>query len=83
MRGIYMPNLVQVLSALVKEQKRLQGKLHSVDAAITALRGMNGAGRASSSISQPRRRLSVAARRRIAAAQRARWAKFRAQKKAA
>jgi hypothetical protein len=78
-----MPNLVQVLTALVKEQKRLQGKLHGVDAAITALRGMNGTGRSNSSISQPRRRLSVAARRRIAAAQKARWAKFRAQKKAA
>ncbi len=78
-----MPNLVQVLSALMKEQKQLQGKLQSVDAAIAALRGMNGGGRNLASIARPRRQLSVAARRRIAAAQRARWAKFRAQKKAA
>ena len=33
--------------------------------------------------SRPRRRLSVGARRKIAAAQRARWAKVRAGKKAA
>jgi len=78
-----MANLVQVLSALHKEQKRLQGKLQSVDAAIAALRGINGGGRNITSISRPRRQLSVAARKRIAAAQRARWAKFRAQKKAA
>jgi hypothetical protein len=32
---------------------------------------------------RPKRVLSVAARRRIAAAQRARWAKYKAQKKAA
>lgn len=78
-----MPNLVQVLTTLVKEQKKLQGRLQSVDAAITALRGINGGGRSNSSISRPRRTLSASARRRIAAAQRARWAKFRAQKKAA
>lgn len=78
-----MPNLVQVLTALVKEQKRLQGKLQSVDAAIAALRGMNAGGRNLASIARPRRQLSVAARKRIAAAQKARWAKFRAQKKAA
>ncbi len=78
-----MPNLVQVVTALVKEQQRLQGKLQSVDAAISALRGINGGGRGVASIGRPRRHLSVAARKRIAAAQKARWAKFRAQKKAA
>jgi hypothetical protein len=78
-----MPNLVQVMTTLVKEQKRLQGKLQSVDAAISALRGINGGGRGVTSIGRPRRHLSAAARKRIAAAQKARWAKFRAQKKAA
>lgn len=78
-----MPNLVQVMTALVKEQRRLQDKLQSVDAAISALRGMSGGGRNVSSMTRPRRHLSVAARKRIAAAQKARWAKFRAQKKAA
>lgn len=78
-----MPNLVKVLAALMEEQRRLKGELNNVDAAITALRGVNGGGRNVTSISRPQRRLSVAARKRIAAAQRARWAKFRAQKKAA
>lgn len=77
-----MPNLVKVLAALTKEQRRLQSELNNVDAAISALRGMNG-GRNTASILRPHRRLSVAARKRIAAAQKARWAKFRAQKKAA
>jgi len=71
------------MTALVKEQRLLQGKLQSVDAAISALRGINSGGRNVSSISRPRRHLSAAARKRIAAAQKARWAKFRAQKKAA
>ena len=79
-----MPNLVKVLATLVQEQRRLQGELNNVDAAITALRGVNGGGRNVTAISsRPRRRLSASARKRIAAAQRARWAKFRAQKKAA
>ena len=77
-----MPNLVKVLAALTKEQRRLQGELQNVGAAITALRGVNG-GRNGASLVRPQRRLSVAARKRIAAAQKARWARFRAQKKAA
>jgi hypothetical protein len=75
-----MANLENAVSALVAEQRSLQSKLHRVEAAISALRqvsdGRPGAAR-------PKRVLSVAARRRIAAAQRARWAKYKAQKKAA
>jgi len=78
-----MPNLAKVLAALTKEHKRLQGELQNVDAAITALRGVNGGGRGLSSVARTQRRLSVAARKRIANAQKARWARFRAQRKAA
>jgi hypothetical protein len=76
-----MANLENVVTALVAEQKNLQVKLKQVEAAISALRqvGQNGGGGAT----RPKRFLSVAARRRIAAAQRARWAKYKAQKKAA
>lgn len=79
--GGYMANLENAVNALVAEQRNLQDKLKQVEAAITALRvvGQNGRGGAS----RPKRVLSVAARRRIAAAQRARWAKYKAQKKAA
>jgi hypothetical protein len=76
-----MPNLEKVVKSLVAEQKSLQSKLNQVDAAISALRGMSQNGRSVGV--RPKRILSLAARRRIAAAQRARWAKYKAQKKAA
>ena len=76
-----MPNLDKVVKSLVSEQRSLQSKLSQVEAAITALRGMSQNGRGAGA--RPKRVLSVAARRRIAAAQRARWAKYKQQKKAA
>ena len=76
-----MANLDNAVSALVAEQRNLQDKLKQVEAAISALRIVSHNGRGGSL--RPKRVLSVAARRRIAAAQRARWAKYKAQKKAA
>ena len=76
-----MPNLDKVVKSLLSEQKTLQGRLSQVDAAIAALRGMGQSGRNAGL--RPKRVLSTAARRRIAAAQRARWAKYKQQKKAA
>jgi hypothetical protein len=76
-----MPNLDKVVRSLVSEQRTLQSKLNQVESAIAALRGMSQNGR--SAVARPKRVLSVAARRRIAAAQRARWAKYKQQKKAA
>ncbi len=76
-----MPNLDKVVKSLVTEQRSLQSKLNQVEAAITALRGMSQNSR--NAVARPKRILSVAARRRIAAAQRARWAKYKQQKKAA
>jgi hypothetical protein len=76
-----MPNLDKVVKSLLSEQKTLQGRLSQVDAAIAALRGMGQSGRNTGL--RPKRVLSIAARRRIAAAQRARWAKYKQQKKAA
>lgn len=76
-----MPNLDKVVKSLVSEQRSLQSKLSQVETAISALRGISQNGRSAGV--RPKRVLSVAARRRIAAAQRARWAKYKAQKKAA
>jgi hypothetical protein len=76
-----MANLEKAVLALVAEQRSLQGKLSRVEAAISALREVSHNGRAGAV--RPKRILSLAARRRIAAAQRARWAKYKAQKKAA
>ena len=76
-----MPNIDKVVKSLVSEQRNLQSKLSQVEAAISALRGMSQNSRSIGI--RPKRVLSVAARRRIAAAQRARWAKYKQQKKAA
>jgi hypothetical protein len=63
-----MPDLGAVLATLKKERDKL-------DRAIAALSGSE-----SSSGNTGRRKLSAAARERIAAAQRARWAKFKKNK---
>jgi hypothetical protein len=62
-----------VVSELQKERKRLEDELHRVTAALTAFGKVYLRGRKS-------RTISAAGRKRIAAAQRARWAKVRAKK---
>ena len=68
-----------VVQQLELERNRLQTELHRVSAALTAF------GNAYLSGGKPaktkRRTISVAGRRRIAAAQRARWAKLRVKQK--
>jgi len=72
--------LESVVSQLRVERTSLLDQLRHVDAALSVLGKLKN-GRA---YTKPRRRrLSVAARRKIAAAQRARWAKVRQMKKAA
>ncbi len=78
-----MSNLLPILKELNSRRNQLQTELVRVTAAIEALSGLGGKKMAVVSGGQPRRTLSVSARKRIAAAQRARWAKYRAQKKAA
>ena len=68
-----MTDLVAVLAQLKEERAKL-------DRAIAALSGVVGG--KSSKDGGGKRTLSVAARKRIAAAQRARWAKFKAKKAA-
>jgi hypothetical protein len=62
------------LGAVVAQLKKERNKLDKAIAALSGITGGGGGGRG-------RRRLSAAARERIAAAQRARWAKFKAKKK--
>jgi hypothetical protein len=59
------------LGAVLAQLKRERDKLNR---AIAALSGVGGGGRAG------KRRMSAAARKRIADAQRARWAKVKAKK---
>jgi len=75
-----MKGLESVVSQLRLERTSLVNQLRHVDAALSVLGKLD----AGSSYTKPRRRrLSAAARKKIAAAQRARWAKVRQMKKAA
>jgi hypothetical protein len=65
-----MSNLAGVVRLLKKKQNRLTTELHGITAALAAFGRAYVKGTGS-------RKLSAAARARIAAAQRARWAKYR------
>jgi hypothetical protein len=67
-----------VVAQLQKERKRLEDELHRVTAALTAFGKVYLRGTKSS---RKKRTISAAGRKRIAAAQRARWAKIKAAKK--
>jgi hypothetical protein len=66
-----------VISELQKERRRLEDQLRRVAAALTAFGNvyMNG-----SRPTRKKRTISAAGRKRIAAAQRARWARIKGQK---
>jgi len=68
-----MDNLAGVVRLLKKEQDRLTKELRGIGAALAAFGNAYGKGSGT-------RRLSASARARIAAAQRARWAKVRQNK---
>ena len=72
-----MANLSGIMRQLKKERDRVQQQLSGLNAAMEAFagvyRGQNG--------TKPRRRMSAKGRARIAAAQRARWAKVRGEPK--
>ena len=70
-----------VVSELQKERVRLEGQLHRVTAALTAFGKVYLEGsKPRPSATRKKHTLSAAGRKRIAAAQRARWAKVRAKK---
>jgi hypothetical protein len=79
-----MANIDRVVKELRSERRRLEREVERVDAALRVLVNLNGAGRgrgrrsaAGRSEVRPQRHMSASARRRIAAAQKARWAKLR------
>jgi hypothetical protein len=65
------------LAGVLKELKQERGKLDHAIEVIGKLVGQDGIIRDKTRGSQPKRTLSAAARRKIAAAQRKRWAKVR------
>jgi len=79
-----MLKLNKVVQQLKKEREQTQARLSQLDTALKVLgevgpTGLRGNGRRMRSAS--RTPMSAAAKRRIAAAQRARWAKWRAAQK--
>jgi hypothetical protein len=71
-----LKGLVFVVSQLREQRTNLVNDLKHVDSALTVLGKLSGG----KNRAEPRRTLSVSARKKIAAAQRARWARVRAQK---
>jgi hypothetical protein len=71
-----------VVSQLQKERARLEDELHRVTAALTAVGKFYMQGfKSRYTGTRKKRTISAAGRKRIAAAQRARWARIKAGKK--
>ncbi len=75
-----MPNLTAVLHQLESERAAVQDQIKQLDSALEVLQGLDGAGRGRGRRGGPRH-MSSAARKRIADAQKARWAKWKAAHK--
>jgi hypothetical protein len=82
-----MGNLSGIMQQLKRERDRAERELSGLNAAIQAFVGAYGSGKTKAKPktktepTRKRRKMSISARKKIAAAQRARWAKWKAQKK--
>ena len=74
-----MANLDNALQQLREERGQAQSQVEKLDSAISVLQGLVGtnSSRVTRNGSQPNRVVSAASRRKMAQAQRARWAKLR------
>lgn len=75
-----MSNLTGALQELRAERSRAQSQLQKLDQAISVIESLNGSG-SSHKTNQPVRVVSAASRRKMAAAQKARWANVRKESK--
>ena len=71
-----MPNLQRALQQLRAERSRAQAEVEKLDQAISVIASLNGSG-VSRKATRPTRIVSAVTRRRMAQAQRARWARVR------
>ncbi len=71
-----MGNLSSALQQLRTERKQAQARVESIDQAITVIESLSGSGTPGNA-NQPSRIISAASRRKMAQAQRARWARAR------
>ena len=73
-----MGNLFNALQELRAERKQAQLQVEKLDQAISVIESLNGSGTVKQA-NQPTRVISAASRRKMARAQRARWAMVRSQ----
>jgi hypothetical protein len=71
-----MGNLTSAIQELRAERKQAQARVESIDQAISVIESLNGS-RTFHKANQPTRIISAASRRKMAQAQRARWARAR------
>jgi hypothetical protein len=71
-----MGNLGNALQQLRDERKKMQSNMEKLDRAISVIESLNSSA-TTQNANQPARIISVASRRKMAQAQRARWAKAR------
>jgi hypothetical protein len=79
-----MRSLSQIVSELEAQRDKAQRELNRLNTAIGALRGAHkasGSKTIRTGSPKPRRTMSASARKKIAAAQRARWATWKAKQK--
>jgi hypothetical protein len=76
-----MAKVPGIVKQLKKERDKVERQLSGLNAALSAFIGAYAGKTAAKP--RKRRKMSAAGRKRIAAAQRARWAKIKARKKAA
>ena len=80
-----MSNLDNALRELREKRSHAQLEIDKLDQIISGIESLSGTGAAAtpSTATKPKHTMSASARRKIAAAQKARWAKVRAERKAA
>jgi small-conductance mechanosensitive channel len=79
-----MLNLTKAVRHLKKEREQARRKLVQLDAALRALGSLGSSNRRfgrTQTVAKKRRPMSAAGRKRVAAAQRARWAKWKAARR--
>jgi hypothetical protein len=74
-----MPSLGNALQELREERKGTQLRLEKLDQVISGIESLNGSSALSGKSGRPTRIVSAASRRKMAQAQRARWAKTNGQ----
>ena len=73
--GVTMSNLENALRELREKRSQAQIEIEKLDQIISGIESLNGTGAAPSKSIQPKRIISAASRRKMALAQKARWAK--------